>query len=437
MRNTFKVMFYINASKAKGGAAPIMGRVTVNGQVAQFSCKVSVPTALWDAKGNRARGKGDEAQKINHALDKIKARIIELYNQIRERENFVTAEMVRNAYQGIGTEYETLLRAFDKHNADFAKRVGKDRTADTYQKYCCVRGHVADFIKAYYKRTDMAMKELTEDFIRQYDVYLRTVVGLMPSTIWMYTAPLKMLVTRAHCDGHLHRNPFARHHASRTTRERKFLTEAELQTIMNYPIDEPKLAMMRDIFVFDCLTGISFVDTKNLTADNLVQINGGWWISSRRQKTKIPFRVKLMDSALEIIERYAHLRKGGRLFCLRGGDHANRQLKRVLKACGIEKAVSWHGSRHSFACLALDKGMPIESVSKILGHTNITTTQIYAKITMDKLERDMSAFGEALEAGLGVRPTPPTPPLTPAPARTPRLVRMPTVAQHNQVCRVN
>jgi len=245
------VLFYANGSKEKNGIVPIMGRVTVNGQVAQFSCKLSVPLSLWDAKGNRARGKGDEAQRVNHALDKIKARVIELYNQIRERENFVTAEMVRNAYQGIGNEYETLLRAFDKFIADFSKWVGKDRTAETYQKHCCVRNHVANFISSYYKRKDMAMKELTEDFIRQFEICLRTELGLMTSTIWMYTAPLKMIVTRAHCDGHLYRNPFARYHVPHTVRERKFLTEEELQTVINHQFADPELVMIRDVFVFD------------------------------------------------------------------------------------------------------------------------------------------------------------------------------------------
>ncbi len=422
MRSTFKVLFYVNGSKEKNGAVPIMGRVTVNGQVAQFSCKLTIAPSLWEAKGNRAKGRGEEANKINHALDKIKARIIELYNQIRERENFVTAEMVRNAYQGIGTEYETLLRAFDKFIADFAKRVGKDRTAETYQKHCCVRNHVANFIQSHYKRKDIAMKELTEDFIRQFEIYLRTEVGLMSSTVWMYTAPLKMIVTRAHCDGYIHRNPFARFHVKHEVRECKFLSEEELQTIMNHPLDDPELAMIRDIFVFDCLTGISFVDTKNLTTANLQQTGGSWWIDSRRQKTGVPFRVKLMDSALEIVERYEPVRKGGRLFCLKGGDHANKRLKRILKECGIKKAVSWHGSRHSFACLALNKGMPIESVSKILGHTNITTTQIYAKITAEKIERDMSAFGEKMEAGFAkakaAKPSPVIIPMPGIPARS-------------------
>ena len=421
MRNTFKVLFYAAKGKEKNGIVPIMGRVTVNGQVAQFSCKVSVTLSLWDTKGNRAKGKGEEAQKVNHALDKIKARIIELYNQIRERENFVTAEMVRNAYQGVGNEYECLLTAFDKHNADFKLRAGKDRAAGTYNKYRRVRDLLADFIGSYYKRKDIALKELTEEFIRQFEIYLRVTVGLRQSTIWMYTIPVKAIVTRAHTNGHLHRNPFAQYHISPNVRERQFLTEQELQRVMNVELADRSLSRIRDIFVFCCLTGISYTDTRNLTTDNLENRDGGWWIVSRRQKTKVPFRVKLLESAYSIVEKYAPKRKGNRLFRLSCATYANTKLKKIIEACGIDKPITWHCSRHSFATLALAKGMPIESVSKILGHTNITTTQIYAKITTEKLERDIAAFGEKLEAGFAkARAASFAPVVIPMPTASPR-----------------
>jgi integrase len=418
MRNTFKVLFYVNGSKEKNGVAPILGRITVNGQAAQFSCKQTVDLSLWDAKANRAKGKGEEAQKINHVLDKIKAKIFEHYRQIREREGFVSAEMLKNAYQGIGNEYETLLSAFDKYNADFSKRVGKDRAKGTYQKYCIVRNHLERFINSHYKRKDISMKELSEDFICRFDIYLRTEVCLSPSAVWLYTIPLKMIVSRAHSDGLLHRNPFARYHAGLSVKERQFLTEEELHTMINHPFTDPSFAKMRDIFVFGCLTGISFIDIKRLTTDNLVEINGNWWIVSKRKKTNVPFQVMLLDSALKIIERYKPFRKGNYLFDFLSSSHANQKLRQIAKACGIEKHLVFHSSRHTFGTLALVKGMPIESVSKILGHTKITTTQIYAKITTEKLEHDMSAFGEKLEAGLASLP--PVPVVSPVKEKTQR-----------------
>lgn len=147
MRSTFKTVFYVNGSKEKSGIVPIMGRVTINGTIAQFSCKQSISKELWDAKANRAKGKSRKSMDVNHALDNIKAQIAKHYQRLSDREAFVTAEMVRNAYQGIGTEYETVLRAFDKMNADFAKRVGKDRSERTYRKYLTVRKYVAEFMK--------------------------------------------------------------------------------------------------------------------------------------------------------------------------------------------------------------------------------------------------------------------------------------------------
>ena len=165
-RSTFKVLFYVNGSKEKNGIVPIMGRVTINGTVAQFSCKQSILKTLWDVKGNKAKGKSVEARNINLALDNIKAQIIKHYQKLSDREAFVTAEMVRNAYQGIGSEYETLVRAFDKDCANFLKRVGKDRTIGKYKVMVRSRNYVAAFIKSFYKRTDMSMLELTPDFIK-------------------------------------------------------------------------------------------------------------------------------------------------------------------------------------------------------------------------------------------------------------------------------
>ena len=246
-RSTFRVLFYANGSKEKNGIVPIMGRVTINGTVAQFSCKRSIAKELWDAKGNRAKGKSLEARETNLALDNIKAQIIKHYQRISDREAYVTAEMVRNAYQGIGSEYETLLKAFDRENEVFKKRVGKDRVMATYQSRVRARNHVAAFIKSFYKRNDISMLELTPDFIKEFAAYLSTEAGLQNGSIWANCMWLKGVVMRAHFNGLIPRNPFAQFHISPNVKEREFLTEDELKAVMTHEFANPKLAYIRDL----------------------------------------------------------------------------------------------------------------------------------------------------------------------------------------------
>ena len=335
MRSTFKTVFYVNGSKEKNGIVPIMGRVTINGTIAQFSCKRCISKDLWDAKGNRAKGKSREAVVVNYALDNIKAQITKHYQRLSDREAFVTAEMVRNAYQGIGTEYETLLRAFDKENEVFAKRVGKDRSIRTYQKHVIVRRYVAEFIKRQYKRTDMAMNELTEDFIRNYCLYLRNAVGLAQSSVWIYSIPLKHIVTTAHYNGKIPRNPLRCIMLTPDHKERGFLTEDVIQALGTIQAGQSQLLLARDLFLFGCWTGISFTDIKNLTTDNIVEMNGAPWIVSKRQR-RVPFQIKLIDIPMQIIKRYEPFRTDKRLFNIGSLDMVNKRIKSVAKKCGIE-----------------------------------------------------------------------------------------------------
>ena len=400
-RSTFKVLFYVNGSKEKNGIVPIMGRVTINGSVAQFSCKQTIPKALWDAKGNRAKGKSIEARDINHALDNIKAQIIKHYQRISDREAYVTAEMVRNAYQGIGSEYETLIKAFDKDCANFLKRVGKDRSIGTYKVMIRARNYVAAFIKSFYKRTDMSMLELTPDFIKEFAVFLSTDRGLQNGSIWTNCMWLKGVVMRAHFNGLIPRNPFAQFHISPNIKEREYLTEEELKTLMTHEFADAKLSYIRDIFVFASFTALSFVDVKGLTTDDIVEVNGEKWILSKRHKTKVPFQVKLLDIPLQIIKRYEEFQTDKSVFPNLNYWSICKPLKKMIKECGITKDISFHCARHGFATLALSKGMPIESVSRVLGHTNIVTTQLYAKITTQKIDHDLTMFGDKLNQSFG------------------------------------
>ena len=396
MRSTFKVLFYVNGSKEKNGIVPIMGRVTINGTVAQFSCKRSITKELWDAKGNRAKGKSVEARETNLALDNIKAQIIKHYQRISDREAYVTAEMVRNAYQGIGTEYETLLGAFDKDNESFKKRIGIDRALSSYQVRVRARNHLASFIKKNHKRNDISMLELTPDFIKEYEIYLSTDAGLHNGSVWANCMWLKTIVAKAHYNGQTPRNPFAQYRVNQNIKDRIYLTEDEIKTMMTHEFANSKLAYIRDLFVFASFTALSFVDIKELTTDDIVDVNGEKWILSKRHKTKVPFQVKLLDIPLLIIKRYEPFQENKFIFPNLNYWSICKPLKKMILECGIEKSISFHVARHSFATLALGKGMPIESVSKILGHTNIVTTQKYAKVTTEKIDKDLTVFGNQL-----------------------------------------
>ena len=336
MRATFKTLFYVNRSKEKNGIVPIMGRVTINGTTAQFSCKRSIPMELWDTKGNCAKGKSKEAREINFALDDIKAQIIKHYQRLSDREAYVTAEMVRNAFQSIGNEYETLLGAFDKDNANFKLRCGKDRAYSSYKVFVRNRNYVADFIKSHYKRKDISMLELVPDFIKEFSIYLMTERNLKQATAWMACMQLKGVIIRAHNNGLIPRNPFANFHMRPNIEERAYLTETELKELMTHKFDNDNLTFCRDVFVFASMTALSFVDIKELTSDQIVDVNGEKWIVSKRHKTKVPFQVKLLPIPLEIIERYRHIRTGNHVFGTCNYWSMCKQLKTVIKECGIE-----------------------------------------------------------------------------------------------------
>ena len=274
--------------------------------------------------------------------------------------------LAKNSYQGFGSEYETLLNAFDKDIAGTYTRL--------YQGLRCLSQHGARTGKRHHLATlHVAEGSRDEGALQWQD---------SPSLGPWDACPSK--------------NPFAQFHISPNCKEREFLTEEELKQVMTHDFEDADLAFVRDIFVFICWTALAFVDVKNLTTDDIVDINGDKWIVSHRHKTNVLYQVKLMDVPLQIIERYKHLQEDKYVFGKLNYWSICKKLKKVIAACGIEKQISLHCGRHSWATLALSKGMPIESVSRVLGHTNIVTTQIYARITSQKLNDDLTMLGDKL-----------------------------------------
>ena len=398
-RSTFKVLFYVKRQSEKSGQVPVMGRITINGTMSQFSCKLSVRSSLWDAKANKAAGRSLESQRINEKLENIKTNIGKQYQRLCDRDSYVTAEKVRNAFLGMGDDCRLLLQTFDEYLAGFLERVGKDRAYSSYEDYCKRRRRLASFLEYEYRVKDIAFKELKRDFIEKFVVYLSSVQGMRSGTIHSTLKKLKLMTYTAYKNGWIPADPFAGFYVRPEYSERRYLSASELQAVMDVRLPNYRTGINRDAFVFCAFTGLSHADVVKLThADIYTDDNGDRWIIDRRQKTGTQFRVKLLPVAEMLYERYKDMHLSGDR--LKGTYNTlNMSLRHVARHAGLSFNPTIHLARHTFATtVTLTQGVPLETVSKMLGHKRITTTQIYAKITNDKIGQDMAALSEKLSS---------------------------------------
>ena len=340
-----------------------------------------------------------EAQKINIAIDRIRVDVNRRYQELMQTDGYVTAEKLKNAYLGIGVKQETLLKLFEQHNAEFEKKVGYSRAKGTYSRYRTVCKHIREFLPLTYHRDDIPLKELGLSFINDFEYFLRTEKGCCTNTVWGYMIVLKHIISIARNTGLLPFNPFAGYINSPEHVDRGYLTEEEIQTLIEAPMKNKTYELVRDLFVFSIFTGLSYADVKSLTTDNLQTFfDGNLWIITRRRKTNTDSNIRLLDVPKRIIEKYKGLAKGNLVFPVPSNTCCNAKLKKIGEQCGIKTRLTYHVSRHSAATtILLSHGVPIETVSRILGHTNIKTTQIYAKITNQKISRDMETLSQKLE----------------------------------------
>lgn len=400
-RSTFSVLFYLKRKDVrKDGTVPVLGRITINGgKPSQFSCMLTVDPALWDTESGRMTGRSVAAREANKMLDHIRLKINQHYEKILNRDGYVTSEKVRNAFKGVEYRYETLLKVYDQFNCDFEKLVqAKMRAKSTYQKYLTVYGHLKEFLQTRYKVSDIALKEIAPAFISDFEMFLRAEKGCTHNTVWVYLMPLRKMIGVAIENGWLLRDPFIKHEISPDETEREFLTKEEIRTLMATHFTKPRHELVRDLFVFCCFTGLSYCELYNLSEDNIrTYFDDKQWIHIARQKTMIMSEVQLLDIPMKILEKYRGTGENGKIFPVPKYGTIRSNIKKILKICGIEKSMSWHAGRHTMATtVCLSNNMPIETVSSILGHKNIRTTQIYAKITKEKVKKDMSALARQL-----------------------------------------
>ena len=393
MKSTFSIIFYLKRQVVKkDGTVPVMGRITVDGTQAQFSCKVTANPDLWDTKGGRMKGKSAMALEENRKLDKMRVCINKNYQEIMDRDSFVTAEKVKNAFGGLEYRSQTLMKVYRQFNEDYEKlyKAGM-RSRSSYRKYLCVYRHLLEFLNTRFHVNDIALKELTPAFISDIEAFLRTDKHICENSLSIYILPLRSMVFKAMDNGWLTRDPFREYKVPKVDTTRGFLTKEEIHLLMNVELKRKTMQLIRDLYLFCCFTGLAFADLKNLKEEHIQTFfDDSEWIVINRQKTGVRATIKLLDYPKFIMEKYRGLCADERIFPVPCYSDCRGILLRIAKRCGITKHLTWHMSRHTMATeICLTNGVPIETVSSILGHKNIKTTQIYAKITKEKLNKDM------------------------------------------------
>ena len=399
-----KVAFYLKKSEADAkGNCPVMARLTVGKySEAAFSLKMSVPHTMWHS--GRATGKSVAAREINRQLDEIRATALSIFQEQIAIHDIVTAKDVKCLLLGMASGQETLMSYFRAFIKNFEKRVGVNRVAGTLRAYKYAYQHIEKFLNEKYKLTDIPFTALDRSFIDKYDLHLRTVCHLALGTIKQLTTNFKTIIGEAIADGILTTNPFWGYEAERPKREQKYLTTEELQLMMTTPLHNAKLYHIRDLFLFSCYTGIPYGDMCMLTKEDLAtDEDGTLWIKTSRKKTKIDYEVPLLDIPIYIIDKYRDVDSDGKLLPMYSNSEMNRQLKVIAKMCGIERRIVFHAGRHTYATeITLSHGVPLETVSKMLGHAEITTTQIYAKVTDDKIDADTKVLDSKISERFSV-----------------------------------
>ena len=395
----FKVLLYLKKSGLdKQGKAPIMGRITLNESMAQFSCKLSCKPELWNPRESRLNGKGKEAVETNDRLEKLLLAVNSAFDSLVARQVEFTATDVKEMFQGSMKTQMTLMGAVNKMYADMEARIGVDRRASSLPTYYYMRLRLHEFIQAKYKTDDLAFGQLTEQFIYDFQNYITDESGKQITTAICYLALLKKACRMAFKEGCTDKLYFAHFRLpQKKATTPKALSREQFEALRDMEIEKsrPQHRYARDLFLFACYTGVPYGDAVTITSDNLVRDGkGDLWLRYNRMKNGIPASVKLLPEALELIAKY-HDDNRDTLFPYIKNKILSRHIRGIGLRLGI-KGLRYHMGRHSFSTLiTLEEGVPVETISRMLGHKNIETTQIYAKVTPRKLFEDMDRFIEA------------------------------------------
>ena len=390
-RSTFAILFYINRTKVrKDGMCQLLCNISIDAESQLVGTKVYVDPSLWDSTQGRAAGRSRNALQVNRAIDQLSERIKKHHKEIKESLGFVTAELVKNALKGVAQKPLTLMKLFEEHNDEFKKRVGVDRKKEAHDLYVVSYNHLLAFIRKKYDADDVTLRSLDLRFYEDYELFLRTDRGLQQKTVHQHLYNFKKITKRAFNQGTLRRDPYMKLFPELPPLKSRHLKLEDLERLMQCRLDSPNLCRARDMFVFSTFTGLCHADLTRLSDEHIEQAaDGSLWIHIKRQKTGTDSHVRLLEIPLKIMEKYRPEKKDKHIFHVYGRSYMGKLLREIAKICGTGH-ISFHKARHNFGThITLSQGVPIETVSRMMGHKNIATTQIYAKVTDKKVAEDM------------------------------------------------
>jgi site-specific recombinase XerD len=404
MTKNVAILFYLKKrANAKEQKVPVYMRITVDGQRVEIATGERIEPKLWDPSEGRARGRTPEIEEINSTLSKLEMKINDTARYLRDYDEEITAEKIKNRYLGKVEKPMMLVEVFEEHNRKVMALVNREFALATATRYETTLKHTIDFMQWKYKKKDIRVKQIDHHFITEFEFYLRSVRKCNNNSAFKYIKNFGKIVRICLANGWITINPFLNYKIRIKKVDRPFLSKEELDVMASKKFVGTRLDQVRDIFLFSCYTGLAYVDVQKLKRSEIVRgFDGEQWIFTSRQKTDTPSRIPLLPYALSVIEKYRdhpQCENEDRLLPILSNQKMNAYLKEIADLCGIEKDLTFHIARHTFATtVTLLNGVPIESVSKMLGHTNIKTTQHYARILDLKVGEDMGTLRKKLQS---------------------------------------
>jgi site-specific recombinase XerD len=395
MKTKVSILFYAKKAKAAAnGLVPIYTRITINGKRIELSTNRFVEISKWSTEAGKMKGSSEEARSINNHLDILKSQIRDAEMELIHKKIYVTTETIKSKLLGIDERARMLVPIFQDHNNKIKELVGKEYAPGTLERYTTSLKHTIEFMQWKYNVSDIDITKIDHAFITDYEFWLRSVRNCANNTAVKYLKNFNKIIKLCLANDWIDKNPFANYKSKVKDVERVYLTEAEIQSIIKKDFKTERLSLVRDIFLFSCFTGLAYIDVKNLTKSHIsFGIDGEKWIFTHRQKTESASKIPILPVTQMIIDKYKNhpqCNNEDKLLPILSNQKMNAYLKEIAGVCEIEKELTFHIARHTFATtVTLTNGVPIESVSKMLGHKNLRTTQHYAKVLDRKVSDDM------------------------------------------------